>query len=227
MEQWSNGASKRPRRKVSILDYFGNIESNATKCQAVTDEARRDSIRAPCNVCQKPISGTYRVKSNFITHIRKCHPEMYADYQMKTGRFNPSDSAMNLSIASLDEPAHGVMGSLIQQVAHSSQMMPRGDNYGALIPRHMPTSTVRDPSSSGSPVGISSDTQFVKVELDDSPHRVKHPSPQQAATEAFMDFIIGKSRHCCDVLFIFPTVFLLLILPFCFTTQACVWDFLA
>lgn len=189
------------RRKVKILDYFSMIESNADKCQAQTDEARRDSIRATCNVCQKSISGTYRVKSNFITHLRKNHPDVYVDYQVKTGRFNMDDSAVNLSIASLDEPNHAIIGGLIPQSAHSSQMMaPRGDNYGPLVPRHMPTSTVKDPSCSGSPLGLVSDAQPVKMEPEMMSARSKVLTPQQAANEALMDFIIGKT-YCLYVLF--------------------------
>ena len=184
------------RRKVQILDYFSMIESNADKCQALTDEARRDSIRATCNICHKSISGTYRVKSNFITHLRKSHPEAYIEYQLKTGRFNFDEtSSPNLSIASLNEPNMSMMGTLMPQVAHSSAMMQRGDNFGSLIPRHLPTSTVKDHSSASSPVGNTSDAQPVKVEVDEQTTAVRSRplSAQKVATDALMDFIIGMS----------------------------------
>lgn len=171
------------RRRVKILDYFGLIESNADKCMAQTDEARRDSIRATCNVCHKKISGTYRVKSNFITHLRKSHPEVYVDYQLKTGRFNLEDSA-NLSIASLDEPNQSMLG-MYQQTVGVPQA---GDHFGQMIPRHLPTSTVKDHSSTDG----SQSCQEVKVEPgDDMVSRRLPLSPQQAAKEALLDFIIG------------------------------------
>ncbi|XP_067943009.1 uncharacterized protein [Watersipora subatra] len=176
------------RRRVQILDYFGPIESNAERCQALTDEARRDSIKAPCNICHKHISGTLRVKSNFITHLRKSHPEAYVDYQMKTGRYNPEDSAANFSVASLDEASSLNAMRSFAPTSHASPLLPRGDNFGSLIPRHLPTSTVKEPSSASSP----SDTS-IKVEFEDltGPVKNKSSNSHQTTTEALMDFIIG------------------------------------
>lgn len=83
-------------KKIKILDYFTMEILNE---DGVTPAASDGKLRGACKVCGRSYSGTERVKSNFISHLRKCHPIEYDEFQIGSGKKNV------LSVATLNDPA--------------------------------------------------------------------------------------------------------------------------
>lgn len=207
--------------RVKILDYFCKIESNSDKCQATTHEARINAIRATCKSCHKVISGTRKVNSNFITHLRKCHPDLHREFQGRLGRQslaggsktdNPYGYAM-VSIASLDEPDSAIIGSIpspeggVGDLSSNQDCFFRGTNaMSNSSSHHLPTSTVRDHTSTFDALDIVMPSATVKTESEENEKVWAGPSnlfrstnesafsgPQQhSQTEALLNFIVGE-----------------------------------
>lgn len=90
--------------KVNILSFFNLVEPEQAVSAAA---AKRIPLKGLCKICGRPIKASHRVKSNFICHVRRAHPEAYAEYEMLLGR---SRSA-TFSVASLDE-GNGMVGTI-------------------------------------------------------------------------------------------------------------------
>lgn len=138
----------KSKQKVKALDYFRIIEPDRT---IPVPPGKSQLIRGACRVCNKLISGSERVNSNFISHLRKNHPETYMDFEIKSGRIHrtvakaaekvrsnvgggPSQSHNStLSIASLDENTHGVVPTFPPMPGSAgymhSEMVPRPPAY--------------------------------------------------------------------------------------------------
>lgn len=102
-------------KKAKILDYY-TMMPETSHIHSLSPAARqRIPIRGACNICRKPIRGSHRVKSNFICHLKRCHPAAYDEFEVRSGR----KSAL-MSISSMDEPMG--MGMVVSQMEQDPLM---------------------------------------------------------------------------------------------------------
>lgn len=53
----------------------------------------RQPIKGICKICFRSIRGSRRVKSNFICHLRRCHPGTFEEFEVLSGRKATSPAA--------------------------------------------------------------------------------------------------------------------------------------
>lgn len=109
MQSHRNGGAQ----KTKILDYYTLMDTGNPDLSY--GAIQRIPIRGACKICFKPIRGSHRVKSNFICHLKRCHPEAFDEFEILSGR----KSAM-LSISSLDDPVGAVAAIPIGGISSST-----------------------------------------------------------------------------------------------------------
>ncbi|XP_067943347.1 receptor-type tyrosine-protein phosphatase mu-like [Watersipora subatra] len=110
MDTFENGM-----RKAKILDYYTMMPETSYVLGLSPAAKQRVPIRGACNICQKPIRGSHRVKSNFICHLKRCHPAAYEEFEVRSGR-----KSGLLSISPLDEPM--AMGMVANHMIDSNSL---------------------------------------------------------------------------------------------------------
>ena len=197
------GQTGAKKTKVKVLDYFNMMDIDYT---TPLPPGKSRLIRGACKVCNKLISGSERVNSNFISHLRKSHPETYMDFEIKTGRihrtaaravvrsnmavstsaFNIGSSSTNptLSIASLDEHTHGVVSTIPKSLpAHLSSAYKHETALITASAPHKHYTAAASPAAISSAGSNSSAASAYKHELAKSP-----PSRQHMPTSTVIDF---------------------------------------
>lgn len=197
------GPAGSKKVKVKVLDYFNMME---TDYASPLPPGKSRLIRGACKVCNKLISGSERVNSNFISHLRKSHPETYMDFEIKTGRIHrtaakavvrssmaastsspyyPASPNATLSIAALDEVTHGV----VMPKTLPPQLTPayRHDNAALSGQTSAPHKHYSSSPATISSAGSSGSTY--KYELAKSP-----PSRQHIPTSTVIDFTSSEAE---------------------------------
>lgn len=113
------------RKKFNILNYYDMKILNPDGVSMPSPDGR---IRGVCRLCSKTYSGTMRVKSNFIAHLRKMHPLAYNNFCMATGK------PVTLSLASLNDNPLSIAVS-------SSSMV---NQLNTVLPAHIGSSCMND-----------------------------------------------------------------------------------
>lgn len=169
--------------KVKILDYFTMDILNE---DGVTFASPDGKLRGNCNICGRSYCGTVRVKSNFITHLRKNHPIQYNEFRIANGKHDiipvpnfDMDQVEDLRTTNINST---LASSMMPQVEYTTSNGYTISPSGSLT---VPSQVVKLGAAVNARVAVKPERQFSNI----------HQQKRREVLEAMASLITGKCHH--------------------------------